>query len=62
MDQLGIFEGSENAITVIEWPEKVKKNITNRLEITFYHEANPENRKIKFKGFGKWKNFKVNAI
>ena len=62
LDQLGIFENSKNTITVIEWPEKVKKNIANRLEITFYHESDPESRKIKFQGFGKWKNFKLDAI
>ena len=62
LDQLGIFENSKNTITVVEWPEKVKKNITNRLEITFYHESDPKSRKIKFQGFGKWKNFKLDAI
>ena len=62
VDQLGIFENSENVITIVEWPEKIKKNVENRLEITFYYEADAESRKLKFKGFGKWKNFKLNAI
>ena len=62
IEQLGIFEDSKNIISVIEWPEKMKKEIKNRLEITFYHETDEESRKIKFKGFGKWKNFKLNAI
>ena len=62
IEQLGIFEDSKNIISVIEWPEKMKKKIENRLEITFYHETNEESRKIKFEGFGKWKNFKLNAI
>ena len=62
IEQLGIFEDSKNIISVIEWPEKMKKKIENRLEITFYHETDEESRKIKFKGFGKWKNFKLNAI
>jgi len=61
VDQLGIFENSENAITIIEWPEKMKK-VENRLEITFYYESDEESRKIKFQGFGKWKNFKLDAI
>ena len=38
------------------------KKIENRLEITFYYEPDVESRKIKFNGFGKWKNFKLNAI
>ncbi len=62
IEQLGIFEDSKNLISVIEWPEKMKKKIENRLEITFYHETDQDSRKIKFEGFGKWKNFKLNAI
>ena len=62
IDQLGIFENLENAITIIEWPEIIKKDIEDRLEISFYYEKESENRKIDFKGFGKWKNFKLNAI
>ena len=62
IDQLGIFENLENAITIIEWPEIIKKDIEDRLEISFYYEKELENRKIDFKGFGKWKNFKLNAI
>ena len=62
VDQLGIFENSENVITIVEWPEKIKKNVENRLEITFYYETDVESRKLKFQGFGKWKNFKLNAI
>ena len=52
----------ENVITIIEWPEKMKKKTVNRLEISFYYESDAENRKINLKGFGKWKNFKLNAI
>ena len=62
IDQLGIFENSKNVITIVEWPEKIGKKISNRLEISFYYETNAENRKIKLKGFGKWKNFKLNGI
>ena len=62
IDQLGIFENSKNVITIVEWPEKIRKKISNRLEITFYYETNAENRKIKLKGFGKWKNFKLDGI
>ena len=62
IDQLGIFENSENVITIVEWPEKIKKNVKNRLEITFYYENSEEKRKVDFKGFGKWKNFKLDAI
>ena len=62
IEQLGIFEDSKNIISIIEWPEKMQKEIENRLEITFYHETDEESRKIKFDGFGKWKNFKLDEI
>ena len=32
------------------------------VKITFYYEIDEENRKLKIKGFGKWKNFKLDAI
>ena len=64
IEQLGSFENSENVITVIEWPEKIKKSIENRLEISFYYESEfeVESRKVNFKGYGKWKNFEINEI
>tara|TARA_B100000945_G_scaffold290359_1_gene264016 strand:+ start:148 stop:603 length:456 start_codon:yes stop_codon:yes gene_type:complete len=62
IDQLGIFENSTNIINVIEWPEKIKKNVNNRLEIKFHYETQAESRRLNLKGFGKWKNFKIDAI
>jgi len=62
VDQLGIFEDNKKVITIIEWPEKIKKKIENRLEVTLHYESDVESRKINLKGFGKWKNFKLNAI
>ena len=62
VDQLGIFENSKNVLTIVEWPEKIKREVKNRLEITFYHENDEEKRRLKFKGYGKWKSFKLNAI
>ena len=62
IEQLGIFEQSKNIITIIEWPEKMKKKIKDRLEISFYYENEINSRKIKLKGFGKWENFELNAI
>ena len=62
IDQLAIFENTKDAITIIEWPEREEKKLENRLEITFYHEKDEYSRKLKFKGFGKWKDFKINEI
>jgi len=38
IEQLGIFENLKNVITIIEWPEIIKKDIEDRLEISFYYE------------------------
>ena len=62
IEQLAIDENSKNVIKIIEWPEKIKRKNTNRLEITLHYETDIESRKIKLKGFGKWKNFKIDAI
>ena len=62
IDQLGIQESFKNSITIIEWPEKIKKPNKNRLEITFYYEKESRIRKLKLKGFGKWKDFQINGI
>ena len=62
INQLGIFQEDEKVIKIIEWPEKIKRKNTNRLEITLHYETDIESRKIKLKGFGKWKNFKIDAI
>tara|TARA_Y100000816_G_C26024520_1_gene536130 strand:+ start:34 stop:489 length:456 start_codon:yes stop_codon:yes gene_type:complete len=62
LNKLGIFEENRNVITIIEWPKIINKKIKNRLEITFYNQEEPESRKLKIKGFGKWKKFKLNAI
>ena len=62
INQLGIFQEDEKVISIIEWPEKIAKRIKDRLEITFYYQDEVESRKIDIKGYGKWKNFKLNAI
>ena len=62
IEQLGIFQESSNAITIIEWPEKINREVKNRLEITFYYEDVSDKRKIKLQGFGKWSDFKIDEI
>ena len=35
LDQLGILKKDLNSIKIIEWPDLIKTNIENKLEITF---------------------------
>ena len=60
VQQLGIFDQSTNNIKVIEWAEIIKEKLDDRLEIYISYEKEINNRKVEFKGFGKWKGF--NAI
>ena len=58
--ELGIFEDSQKTVKIIEWPELIKANIKNKLEINFFYSDKVDARNIKISGIGKWKNFKIN--
>ena len=58
--QLGIFEEPQKTVKIIEWPELIKTNIKNKLEINFSYGDKLNIRTVKILGIGKWKNFKVN--
>ena len=60
--QLGIFETLNEHIKIIEWPELIKPKPNNRIDILFEHTKLKNSRKIKINGFGKWKDYKFNAI
>ena len=62
LDKIGLFKENAKAITIIEWPKIINKTIKNRLEITFYHQEESQSRKLKIKGYGKWRKFKLDAI
>ena len=57
VQQLGIFDQEKNSIKIIEWAEIIKNKQKNRLEIYLTYEIEENLRNIKFKGFGKWKDF-----
>ena len=58
LKNLGIFSGGENAIKIIEWANLIKTPLSNKLEVHFNYTNIENERKIKFVGTGKWKNFK----
>ena len=55
--QLAVFNQDIDCIKLIEWPEIIKEKQLDRLEIYMSHKDKKNSRIIKFKGFGKWKNF-----
>ena len=60
--QLAIFEENKKTIKIIEWPELLKNNIGDKLEVNFEYTKNDQQRIINLSGYGRWKNFKVDAI
>ena len=62
LNQLGIFNENVNAIKIIEWPQLIKTNVTDRLELHLSYGNNENERKIILKGSGKWKAFNLDEL
>ena len=60
--QLGIFDTFDNYIKIIEWPELIKSKPKNRIDIFMKYSKSMNCRKIKIKGFGKWKKYNFDEI
>ena len=59
--ELGMFEIEED-IKIIEWPELIEDKPINRIDLTFKYSKLIDSRKVQINGFGKWKDYKFNAI
>ena len=63
VNELGMFTEIENCITLIEWPELIKKKPDNRIELFFdYLNENLDKRNLEIKGHGKWRNYDFKKI
>ena len=62
LNQLGIFNENEKTVKIIEWPELIKNNVVDRLELYFSYSAKEEERELFIKGTGKWKQFKLDEL
>ena len=63
INELGMFVEIENCITLVEWPELIKKKPNDRLELFFsYLEENLDKRNLEIKGYGKWNNYDFEKI
>ena len=58
LKNLGIFSRGENTIKIIEWANLIKTPLSNKLEVHFNYTNIENERKLKFVGTGKWKNFR----
>ena len=62
ISQLGMFETSQDCIKIVEWPELIKTKPKDRIDILFQYSKLINSRKVKIRGFGKWKDHKFNEI
>jgi len=62
LNQLGIFNENVNSIKIIEWPQLIETNVTDRLELHLSYANNENERKLVLKGLGKWKTFNLNEL
>ena len=62
VEQLGIFKESNQTVKIIEWPELLKDNIINKLELNFSYKDKESERNVEIKKYGKWENFSINEL
>ena len=62
LDQLGIFKDDVDSINIIEWPELVKTNLVNRLELHLKYSNKENERELTIAGYGKWKDINKNEL
>ena len=62
LDQLGIFKEDLNSIKIIEWPELVKTNIANKLELHLKYSNKENERELNLIGYGKWKDINIHEL
>ncbi len=60
--QLGMFEISNNRIKIVEWPELIDSKPKDRIDIQFQYSKLMDSRTVKINGFGKWKDYKFDAV
>ena len=57
VNNLGVFENSEQCITLIEWPELIDKKPLNRIDIFFEYSDDMEKRSLNIKSTGRLKGY-----
>ena len=50
IQNLGLFDDITNAITLIEWPQKIKPKPKNLIELNFKYEEDHKKRFVQIKG------------
>ena len=62
LNQLGIFNEEVNSIKIIEWPQLIKTDVIDRLELHLSYSDNEDERNLILHRFGKWKKFNLDEL
>ena len=57
INNIGLFENINQSLTIIEWPEKLKKKPKNRVELHFKYTNDMKGRNLKILKFGNSKKY-----
>ena len=50
IENIGLFENIEEIVTLVEWPEKIKKNIDDKIDLFFEYNDDLNKRYLTIKG------------
>ena len=50
LDSLGLFEEEPDTITLVEWPEIIKRDLKNLVKLYFSYENDYQKRFVQIKG------------
>ena len=50
LENLDLFSDTERVITIIEWPQIIKKKPKNLIELTFEYKDDHKRRSVQIKG------------
>jgi tRNA threonylcarbamoyl adenosine modification protein YjeE len=62
LENIGFLDQIQNFVSIIEWPNLIMKAIDQYLVISFFLNSKTDERKIKFKGTGKWSQILKNEF
>ena len=51
MKKIGLLESGKNVLTLVEWPEKIKKKPKRRIELIFEYKSKLDKRILKINDF-----------
>ena len=57
IQNIGLFENTEQCITLIEWPELIKEKPLNRIDLFFKYTGDMNKRFLSIKTTGRLKNY-----